>query len=159
MDRCVPIQKCLPLSFASGIYPSKLDVAINLGDVFPFNIPILSYVYVLVHYAKHHMDTCVQVCWALGACIFTLYVYFASGTPFLYRLFRVQLSTGVCICPCALRHTPHGHMCIGVFGSVCVCMYSVLVLRLRNPFPLSCILCSGVHCRATRLQHTCVFLI
>ena len=24
-------------------------------------------VYILVHYAKHHMDTCVEVCWALCA--------------------------------------------------------------------------------------------
>ena len=47
----------------------------------------------------------------------------------------------------------------GVLGSVCVCMYSVRVLRLRNTFPVSCTLCSGVHCRSTRPQHTCAFLI
>ena len=57
--------------------------------------------------------------------------------------------TGVCICTCTLRQTPHGHMRTGVLGSVCVCMYFVL-LRLRNTFPVSCTPCSGVHCRATR---------
>ena len=106
----------------------------------PLRTPVAqASVYVLVHYAKHHMDKCVCVCWALGACTCTLYVYFASGTPFLYRLFRVQASTGVCICTCALRHTPHGHMRICLLCSMCVCMYSVRVLRLRNTFPVSCI--------------------
>ena len=65
----------------------------------------------------------------------------------------------VCICTCALRQTPHGHMRIGVLGSVCVCMYSVCVLRLRNTFPVSCTPCSGVPCRAIRPQHTCAFFI
>ena len=60
---------------------------------------------------------------------------------------------------CALRQTPHGHMRIGVLGSVCVCMYSVCVLRLRNTFPVSCTPCSGVHYRATRPQHIRAFLI
>ena len=45
--------------------------------------------------------------------------------------------TGVCICPCALRQTPHGHMCIGVLGSGCVYTYSVRVLRLRDTFLVS----------------------
>ena len=67
--------------------------------------------------------------------------------------------TGACICTCALRQTPHGHMRIGVLVSVCVCMYSVCVLRLRNTFPVSCTPYSGVHCRATRPQHTCSFII
>ena len=48
-------------------------------------------------------------------------------------------------------------MRIGVLGSVCVRMYSVL--RLRNTFLVSSTPCSGVHCRATRPQHTCAFLI
>ena len=52
-------------------------------------------VYVLVHYAIHHMDTCVYVCCALCACACTLYGYFTSGTPFLYRVFRVQASIAV----------------------------------------------------------------
>ena len=67
--------------------------------------------------------------------------------------------TGVCICTCALRQTPHRHMRIGVLGSLCVCMYSVYVLRLRNTFPVSCTPCSGVHCCATHPQHTCAFLV
>ena len=67
--------------------------------------------------------------------------------------------TGVCICTCALRQTPHGHIRRGVVGSVCVRMYSVCVLCLRNTFRASCTPCSGVHCRATRPQHTCAFLI
>ena len=46
--------------------------------------------------------------------------------------------TGVCICTCAPRQTPHEHMRISVLGSVCVCMYSVCVLRPRNIFPVSC---------------------
>ena len=58
-----------------------------------------------------------------------------------------------------LRQTPHGHMRRGVVGSVCVCMYSACVLRLRNTFPVSSIPCSGVHCGATRPQYTCTFLI
>ena len=79
VDRCVPIQKCLPLSFASGIHPAKFDSAINLGDVFPFNTRLLSSVFLLLH----------------------------MHAPSYSR------RTGVCICPCALRQTPHGHMCIG----------------------------------------------
>ena len=50
-------------------------------------------------------------------------------------------------------------MLIGVLGSMCVCMYSVCGLCLRNTFPVSCTPCSGVHCRAARPQHTCSFLI
>ena len=67
--------------------------------------------------------------------------------------------TGVYICTCVLRQTPHGHMRRGVLGSVCVCVFSVCVLRLRNTFHVSCTPCSGVHCRATHPQHTCPFLI
>ena len=49
---------------------------------------------VLAHYAKHHMDTCVGV---LGSVCnaSTLYLYLASGTPFLYRVHGVQASTAV----------------------------------------------------------------
>ena len=39
------------------------------------------------------------------------------------------------------------------------CINSVCVLRLKNSFPVSCTPCSRVHCRATRPQHTCTFLI
>ena len=67
--------------------------------------------------------------------------------------------TGICICTCALRQTPHGHMHIGLLGSVCVCMYSVWVLRLSNIFPVSCTPCSSVHCRAIRPLHACEILI
>ena len=125
VDRFVPTQQCLPLSFASGVHPSKLDGATNLGGVFPFNTCPLSLVFLLLHVHAPLHSRC----------------------------------TGVCICTCAPRQTPHGHMRIGVLGSVCVCMYSVCVLRLRNTFPVSCTRCSGVHCRAIRPQHTCAFLI
>ena len=39
------------------------------------------------------------------------------------------------------------------------CINSVCALRLRNTFPVWCTPFSGVHCRATRPQHTCAFLI
>ena len=63
-------------------------------------------IYILVHYVKYRMDTCVEVCWALG-----------------------------------------------------VIHDSVFVLCLRNIFPVWCTPCSSVHCRGTRPQHTCAFLI
>ena len=124
-DRFVPTQQCLYLLFASGVHPSKLIGAINLGDVFPFNTRLLSSAFLLLDVHAPLYSRC----------------------------------TGVCICTCALRQTPHGHMRIGLLGSVCVCMYSVCVLRIRNTFPVSYTPCSGVHCRATRPQHTCAFLV
>ena len=125
VDRFVPTQQFLPLSFASGVHLSKLDGAINLGDIFHFNTRLLSCVFLVLHVHAHLYSRC----------------------------------TGVCICTCALRQTPHEHMRIGVLGSVCVCMYSVCALRLRITFPVSCTPCSGIHCRATRPQHSCAFLI
>ena len=124
-DRFAPTQQCLLLFFTSGIHPSKLDGAINLGGVFLFNTRLLSSVFLLLHVPAPLYSCC----------------------------------TGVCICICALRQTPHGYMCIGMSGSVCVCMYYVCVLRLRNTFPVSWTPCSGVHYRAIRPQHTCAFLI
>ena len=76
VDRFVPIQQCLPLSFASGVHLSKLDGPINLGGVFPYNTRLLSSVFLLL----------------LG------------HAPLYSRC------TGVCICTCAPRQTPHGHI-------------------------------------------------
>ena len=125
VDRFLPTQQCLPLSFASGVHSSKLYGAISLGGVFLLNTRLLSSVFLLLHVHAPWYSRC----------------------------------TGVCICFCALRQTSHGHMRIGGLGSVCVCMYSVCVLCLRKTFPVSCTPCSGVHCRATRPQHTCAFII
>ena len=36
---------------------------------------------------------------------------------------------------------------------------SVCVLHLKNTFPIWCTPCLGVHCRLTRPQRTCAFLI
>ena len=41
-------EQFLPLSFASGVHPSKLDGAINLGDIFHFNTRLLSSVFLLL---------------------------------------------------------------------------------------------------------------
>ena len=72
----LPIQQCLPLSFASGVHPSTLDGVINLGSVFPFNTRLLSSVFLLLYVHASLYSRC----------------------------------TGVCICTCALRQTPHGHI-------------------------------------------------
>ena len=49
--------------------------------------------------------------------------------------------------------------CVRCVGLCVQCINSVSVLRLRNGFPVWCTPCSGVHCRATRSQHTCALLI
>ena len=59
---CVPTQQCLPLSFASGVHPSKLDGAINLSGVFPFNARLLSSVFLLLHVHASLYSRCTGVC-------------------------------------------------------------------------------------------------
>ena len=150
VDKFVPAQQCLPLSFASGVHPSQLDGAINLGDVFPFNTRLLSSVFLLLH----------------------------VHAPLYFRC------TGICICTCALRQTPHGHMrirCVGLCVRVhilCMCtspqehlsciVYSVFRRpppcnpstahmcishrRLRNTTPLSAY--TGHQIRASQCTHS-----
>ena len=86
-------------------------------------------VYVLVHHAKHHMDTYMRrgVLGSVCVCMYSVCVYFASGIPFLYRVLRVQASTAV-----QPFHSTHVH-----FSSPLTQHYPVLCLYRQSNTSIS----------------------
>ena len=96
VDRFVPTQQCLPLSFASG-GQQILSLAFLLLHVHSLLYSRCAGVCICTTCALRqtpHGDMCRGVLGSVCNAL-TLYVYFASGKPFLFGVLRVQASTAV----------------------------------------------------------------